>query len=82
MLRELARAGDRVIAFAGEDGEAFAADADFDGVIVLGTIVAARIVANGVLIAGLFDAGIHARGSRHGVENVPHRCRARRIAGG
>ncbi len=50
----LAGAGDRVVAFAGQDGEAFAADADFNGVVILGFVVAAGIVAESILVAGLF----------------------------
>jgi hypothetical protein len=55
----LARAGYGVIAFAGEDGEAFAADADFDSVVILGFVVVVGIIAESVLVAGLFgDARI------------------------
>src|SRR6266851_2501733 len=70
---ELARAGYGVVAFAREDGEAFAANTDFDGVIVLGFIVAAGIVAQRVLIAGLFgDAGVETfqRIAFGGIEHV------------
>jgi len=48
-----AGAGCGVIAFAGADVEAFATDADFNGVVVLGAVVSARVVAERVLIAGL-----------------------------
>src|SRR6267378_2434486 len=71
--RQLTGAGDRVVAFTGEDGEAFAADADFDAVVILGAVVAARIVAQGVLVAGLFgDAGVEIfeRIAFGGVEDV------------
>ena len=55
----LSRGGYGVIAFAGANVEPLAADANFDGVIILGAIVATWIVAEGVLVAGLFgDARI------------------------
>src|SRR5882672_361049 len=72
-MRRSTGAGDRVIAFSGEDGEAFAADADFDAVVILGAIVAARIIAKRVLIAGLFGhAGVETfqRIAFGGVEDV------------
>src|SRR4029077_5153672 len=57
--RGLSGSGYRVVAFAGANVEPLAADANFDGVIILGAIVATRIVAEGVLVAGLFgDARI------------------------
>ena len=57
--RGLSRSGYGVVAFAGANVEPLAADANFDGVIILGTIVATRIVAEGVLVARLFgDARI------------------------
>lgn len=56
---ELLGTGNGVIAFAGEDREAFATNTDFNCVVILGAIVAARVVAERVLVAGLFgDAGI------------------------
>jgi len=55
----LSRSGYGVVAFAGAHVEPLAADANFDGVIILGAIVATWIVAEGVLVAGLFgDARI------------------------
>src|ERR1700719_3824721 len=73
-VRGSAGAGDGVIAFASENGEAVAADAAFDGMVVFGAVVAAGIVAQGVLIAGLFGhpgvQGFEVIPFR-GVENVP-----------
>src|SRR5690242_1194951 len=48
--RGLSGSGHGVVSFAGANVEPLAADANFDGVIILSAIVATRIVAEGVLV--------------------------------
>src|SRR4030095_6718019 len=71
--RILARPGDRVIALAGSNIQPFAANPDFDGVVILGAIVASRVVAERVLVTGLLGhAGVETlkRIALRGVKHV------------